>query len=131
MWEIKAVFPHAASLDLTLSKLDHVPCAEIWELWPDLEELKVHVRGCPKIKNNDAEICGVHEEEAENLRGMDDEFLRTVQIVPIRPSLLTMESKYLKFKTGPLRGGLSFSFGSSFFRFALLVDGHRVSVYST
>ena len=96
MADIGRVFPHLNSLELTLNRSEHVPCREVWETWPNLQELKV--RGtCGTLEQNyDAEFCGIHEEEAELLRGMDDEYLRNVQIVPIRPSLLTMRCKFLE-----------------------------------
>ena len=46
-------------------------------------------------KNYDADFCGIHEEEAVELREMDEEYLRTVQIVSIPPALLTMKRKCL------------------------------------
>ena len=95
---IKAVFPHAKSLELFLSGFEHLPCREIWELWPRLEELKILGSQMTLSKNLDAEFCGIHEVEAVDLRELewDEEYLRTVQIVPIRPSLFTMKGKSLK-----------------------------------
>ena len=71
-----------------------MPCDELWELWPKLEELKVHVRACTEIQNYDTQFCGISEEEAEELRGVNEEHLRNVQIVPIQPSVMTMRSEY-------------------------------------
>ena len=93
MQEIKAVFPHIASLELILHESEDLPCQEFWELWPDLQELEVRGIECTLSRNFDAEFCGVHKEEAKVLREMDQEYLRAVHIVPIRPSLLTMRSK--------------------------------------
>ena len=43
------------------------------------------------MRNYDGDILGIPEEEAQLLRRQDDEYLRSVHIVPIRPSLLTMQ----------------------------------------
>ena len=92
--QVRTLFPHVTSLDYDhLMPPGHVPCREFWELWPQLEELRVSgVYNMPG-KNYDAIFCGMTEEEAELLREMDDEFLRTVLLVPVRPSLLTVPSK--------------------------------------
>ena len=47
------------------------------------------------LGNYDPEFLGIHEQEAKLLGQKDEDFLRTVHIVPIRPSLLTMPSKYI------------------------------------
>ena len=91
--EIKAAFPHVIALELYLCQSEYAPCGEVWELWPNLEQLKLSVTWITVRKNYDAEFCGIHKEEVELLREMDDEFLRTVQIVPIRPSLLIYYAK--------------------------------------
>ena len=93
MYEIKAAFPNVTSLDLDFRQTERIPCQELWELWPGLEELKVEGVSETLRQNYDAEFCGIFEEEAELLRAQDEEFLRTVQIVPIRPCLLTMRSE--------------------------------------
>ena len=56
--------------------------------------MKIDGNECILTRNYDADFCGISEEEAEVLRGMDEEYLENVQIVPIRPSLLTMSSEY-------------------------------------
>ena len=90
--ELKSAFPRLTSLELSLYRAEHVPCGEFWELWPTLEELKFSGTESILRQNYDAEFCGISEQEAELLRGMDEEYLRSVQIVPIQPSLLTMQS---------------------------------------
>ena len=95
MAEIKAIFPHLTSLELLFCGFvsEDIPC-EVAEVWPNLEYLKIHGGDCFVTRNYDADFLGINEEEAEELRGKDEEYLRTVQIVPIRPSLLTMKSKF-------------------------------------
>ena len=92
--EFKTIMPHVVSMELRFRSSGRVPCAELWELWPNLEELKIFGLMSKLTENYDAEFCGISEEEAEELRTMDDEYLGNVHIVPIRPSLLTMQSEY-------------------------------------
>ena len=95
MFDIKAIFPNVTSLEVNMTNFEPLPCGEIWKLWPDLEELKISGKDMPRTRNFDADFCGIHELEAVELRKMDEEYLRAVQIVPVRPSLLTMKSKDL------------------------------------
>ena len=95
MPEIKAIFPHVTSLTFEFNISEPLNFGEIWELWPDLEELEIFGKNPTPTRNLDADFCGIHEEEAEALRKMDEDYLRKVQIVPIRVSLLTMRRKSL------------------------------------
>ena len=98
--QIKQVFPRVLELELTLSQTqldgeDILPLSDIWEQWPNLEELKItgERKGAPR--NYDASFLGINEEEVELLRQTCDEgHLRALNIVPIRPSLLAMPSKF-------------------------------------
>ena len=87
-------FPNISCLKIICTLLaGGIPFSEIWELWPRLEELEVS-GDCLILRDSyDAEFCGIHPEEAKILREKDDEYLKTVNIVPIRPSILTMKSK--------------------------------------
>ena len=95
---IKAFFTNLKSLDLNISfswglRSDPLPISEISQVWPDLEELNIHGRDNFLGQNYDADFCGVYEDEAELLRTKDEDYLRAVHIVPVRPCLLTMSSK--------------------------------------
>ena len=102
--EIKGAFPHVTSLEMDLYDFGPLPCGEIWEMWPKLEELKISGSQITLTRNYDADFCGIHEEEASQLRKMDENYIRAVHLVPIRPSLLTMKRKYLN--ENPSRGSL-------------------------
>ena len=99
--QLKAVFPHVTTLKLRAHSRtdgrfydsDVVSLSDIWEMYPALEELKIKGKADKLNSNYDAQFCGIFEEEAEMLREKDEEYLRTVNIVPIRPSVLTMPSK--------------------------------------
>ena len=49
-----------------------------------------NVRSDEELRNFDAEFCGIHQEEVELLWNMGEEYLRNVNIVPIRPCVSTM-----------------------------------------
>ena len=89
----KSAFPQITRLNLVLSHVEPVPFSEIWGLWPHLEQ--VQVRGVYNLlkRNYDADFCGVFPEEAAKLEKEDEDYLKAVHTVPIRPSLLTMHSK--------------------------------------
>ena len=72
---------------------DFGPVGEIWEGWPQLEELKFYGRWNILNRNYDLDFCGIHEDEANLLKLNSDEYLRSVHIVHIKPCLLTMPSK--------------------------------------
>ena len=79
-----------------------VPYRQIFRLWPNLKRL--HVRGSIKhpVSNYDAEFCGINQEEVELLWSMDDDYLKNVHIVPVRPGVTTMPSE-LNDLAGPSR----------------------------
>ena len=109
---LQALFPNVSHLsfkfvDSRTDEADFTMLIQIFECWSDLETLGCSVE-CgnwgsrsiqkPPRRNYDADFLGIHEEEAELLRQKDEEFLRRVHIVPIRPSVLTMSSKFPDFK---------------------------------
>ena len=70
--------------------------AQIWDLWPKLEIVKIKAGRVHLYGYYDADFCGIHEEEANHLREQEDQFLRLVHIVPIKPCLTTMLSESFK-----------------------------------
>ena len=95
--EVKALFPNVTWLEVVCSRAEHLRPSEefrFWELWRNLEDLDID--GIILGRNYDADFCGINEEEVELLREMndDEDYLQSVHIVPIRPSLLTMPSEY-------------------------------------
>ena len=71
---------------------DLAPFRDIWKLWPQLVGLKINVKAQYSNRNYDADFCGIWKEEAQILREKDEEYLRSLHIVPVRPSVLTMTS---------------------------------------
>lgn len=61
--------------------------------WPNLEELAIRYCRASELRF-DAGICGIFEEEADYLRQKSVEYLQAVHIVPVRPALTTMPSKF-------------------------------------
>ena len=95
---LKNLFPDLSSMEIKAKhsvrlKRDSLPLVEIFQLWPNLEGLKIAGANNFLRRSYDADLCGIHEGEADHLRTMETRFLERVQIVPIRPSLLTMPSK--------------------------------------
>ena len=98
MSSIKTVFPNVTSLGIIMQDTDvteaHLPpFQEIWELWPNLAEFSFEGKTNFLERNCDADFCGINEQEVELLRRMDEEYLKAVHIVPIRPCPLTMPSQ--------------------------------------
>ena len=73
-----------------LLERDALPLSEFFELWPDLEELLITGDHNHLVRSYDSDFCGINDEEAELLRGKDEEFLEAVHIVPTKPSLTLM-----------------------------------------
>ena len=89
------IFPSVTTLEIVPRELDVsvIPYADLWATWPNLQVFDV-TEGIAALKRNfDADFLGLNPEEVEFLREQDDEYLRRVHVVPIRPSLLTMKCK--------------------------------------
>ena len=106
--QLQGLFPKISDLtfdlrDRAIDERDFGLLEQVWECWPRLEKLNfgysewaqslMHEEVTPLGRNCDAAFLGIHEEEAVLLRRQDEEYLRDVHIVPLRPSLLTMPSK--------------------------------------
>ena len=96
---LKSVFPNIVSLTLKMDNnraldRDVMQLPDICEMWPDLEELEITGDYNFLERCYDADFCGIHEQEAEMLKEMGDEHLQRVKIVPIKPSIPTMRSKF-------------------------------------
>ena len=93
---LETVFPSVRFLRLSdLSPSNSPPLDQVFCLWPKLEELFLEGREAASEgfwQNADADFCGITREEVETLWGENEEFLRTVHIVPIRPCLSTLKS---------------------------------------
>ena len=76
-----------------MSDAHTVPYALIFRLWPNLRTLAITGTTVDQLRNCDAEFCGINQEEVELLKSVDEEHLRDVYIVPVRPCVTTMSSK--------------------------------------
>ena len=96
---INRLFPNVLTLEIQVMEVysaadnDFLPLNEIFLCWTYLRQLQIIdvVNFAPRCHDDD--FCGINNEEAELLREQDEEFLKAVHIVPIRPCLLTMPSK--------------------------------------
>ena len=94
---ITSIAPNVTLLELKLYHtsgfdVDIAPFSDIWRFWPQLVQLKVDVAADLPNRNYDADFCGIYEEEAEILRDKEETYLLNVHIVPVRPSVLAMNS---------------------------------------
>ena len=70
--------------------------APVCKYWCHLEEIKLTQTYCFDANwNYDAEFCGIYEEEAELLRQQGVSYLKSVHIVPVRPCMLNIRSKFV------------------------------------
>ena len=97
--ELSHIFPNVVNLKLWGEIGQPTQAAafalhrDVWASWPELESLSVQEHRGTLTWNFDAEFLGINYEEVEILRQLDDESLEKVNIVPVRPSLLTLLRK--------------------------------------
>ena len=92
------IFPAVTELEVSLRAWrGHravVPYADLWACWPQLESVSVIEGSASLIWNFDVEFLGISAEELESVRKLDDESLEKLQIVPVKPSILSMPRKF-------------------------------------
>ena len=96
--QLKEIFPSVRFLKLENLSPNNLPALDqVFSLWPHLDQLILtgdnNAEENDYWQNFDAELCGISREEVETLWGKDEEFLRALQIVPIRPCITTVHSK--------------------------------------
>ena len=99
---LQTMFPNVLHLSFAIyvrgrKKSNFELLKKIWESWPHLLDIEISTdhqvpsSGAKSLMlRYDANFLGIHEEEAEVLGQQDDDYLRSVHIVPLRPSLLTI-----------------------------------------
>ena len=96
--ELSHIFPNVVHFDAVLRQPIVDPAGatshiDLWAAWPYLESVYlVESREAVRL-NFDAEFLGISKEEVEILRQFDDESLEKMNIVPTRPSVLTLLRK--------------------------------------
>ena len=97
--QLSEVFPKVAYLKARIVRFlrDRASSASLfsglWEGWQCLESVSLcYIREALRW-NFDAEFLGISSEEVDILRQLDDESLEKINIVPIRPSVLTLPRK--------------------------------------
>ena len=92
------ICPNIKKLRASFERGTWAPYSLIWSYWKELEDLQVFSPGVfsvvpyageqePPKKNLDAEFCGIHPKEVEELLKQDEEFLKAVHIVPVQPAI--------------------------------------------
>ena len=91
--ELNKMFPHVSSVKMIAlaTRIYQDLYEDLWASWPDLESIHVQEAGQVLALNFDAQFLGIYPEEVECLRRFDDESLGKMNIVPVRPSILTMQ----------------------------------------
>ena len=87
--ELGLVFPKARTLKISpgAKRFDPVQVLQILSCWPSLERLSFQGKMKLSIHSDmDAGFCGISDEEAAFLRQKDEEYLKAVNIVPIKPA---------------------------------------------
>ena len=99
---LKSFLPNIVELELWVRHTARIEgeaevpdISEIFQLWPGLKELIIRGEDNCLKRSYDADFCGIHAEEVELLMEKDDNYLKAVHIVPIRPCLYTMTGKKL------------------------------------
>ena len=88
--EFELKIHHTAEFDMNIA-----PFSDIWRFWPQLVGLKITVvKAKYPNRNNDADFFGICEEETEILREKDQNSLRSVNIVQVMLSVLSMSGKH-------------------------------------
>ena len=90
--ELEIVFPNARTLEIfpACKYFYDFEFKKVWSSWPSLELEQLSFPGkmnFPHIGNMDATFCGISWEEAAVLRREDEEYLKAVNIVPIKPAI--------------------------------------------
>ena len=92
--DLRKIFPHVTAIAAATRKVDMVPYKQLWSCWPQLESVSLE-GGAALKKNFDATFLGINPEECDLLRELDEKLLENMNIVPIRPCILTMPRKFI------------------------------------
>ena len=94
--DLSSIFPNVKSLVVDMNGKagrPAFPYGDLWSCRPQLESIKV-IDKCESLGvDYDARVLGINPEEVEVLNQWDDVLLGKLNIVPIRPSVLTMQRK--------------------------------------
>ena len=95
LYRFSEIFPAVNSLNIRPRNIhtESIPYNILWACWPNLESIYVLEGEDAMNCNFDAAFLGVHLEELDVLKELDDESLERVNIVPVRPSIMTMKCK--------------------------------------
>ena len=96
---LAALFPNVKSFRKTRCSNLRGYFVHLPAIWPELEEMnfeEVSAAHWRALKLED--VCGIDPEEACELRTKEEHFLREYQYVPLKPSVGTMNSKFIENK---------------------------------
>ena len=89
------IFPNVSRLSLSqmMTEAGGIPYEDLWAHLSQVEILEITKAYMELGENLDAAFLGINQEEVDLLRKMDDKSLETMNIVPVRSSILTMRRK--------------------------------------
>ena len=95
--DLRKIFTNVRAIEAATRKVDTVQYKKLWCSWPQLESISLEEGGAALKKNFDATFLGIYPEECDLLRELDEKSLENMNIVPIRPCILTMPGKFYIF----------------------------------
>ena len=97
--KLSLTFPNITELVLQnlAAPVGNTLYSALWACWPHLELLDITENAGALRRNCDAAFIGIHRKELKFLLEEDASTLEMMNIVPTRPSLLTMSSKVLNY----------------------------------
>ena len=89
------MFPNVKKIEVTPRNIGStfISYQDLWTSWPHLESVELFEGTGALQRNFDAEFLGINPEEVQILRGESEEFLNKLNLVPIRPCILTLLGK--------------------------------------
>ena len=85
------IFPNVKQFSLRPTTNPVISYGEMWESWPQLQSIQVLEVTDYAGWNSDAKFLGIYPEEIQILKELTDDSLQKINIVPIRPSVLTFK----------------------------------------
>ncbi|CAG7684075.1 unnamed protein product [Allacma fusca] len=85
---MKELFPNLREFQINVGEKVASYLTSTWTTWPELEQVTVTELGGQNGKKNlDAALCGISEEELQELKTKDETFLRNYQYASTKPGL--------------------------------------------
>ena len=94
--DLRQIFPNLTNLKAAALQTSSIPYRDVWSSLPELKIVHLLDIDYSLTGNFDSEFLGIYPQEVELLRELDDRALEKIQVVPIRPCVLTMARKLFR-----------------------------------